>query len=141
MAIMLNPSFNALQIVKSLVGHGSVIRLAFEYDACKVVIPFLIMCFERLNLNTIAYATTIDDARLELGKNMFGMGASIEESFRTLVTRELFLFIFSFACGNPLTWWCIHEGQFLNVGSLAKQILGIPSSQIETEWDFSLVGC
>ncbi len=104
------------------------------------MIPFLIMCFERLNLNTIAYATTIDDAGLELEENMFKMGASIEESFQALVTGELFLFIFSFACGNPLTWWCMHEGQFSNVGFLAKQILRIPSSQIEIEWVFSLVG-
>jgi hypothetical protein len=32
------------------------------------------MCFEQLNLNNIAYATTIDDARLELEENMFGVG-------------------------------------------------------------------
>jgi len=72
------------------------------------------MCFERLNLNIIAYVTTIDDVRLKLEKNMFGVGASIEESFRTLVTRKLFLFRrksnSSFACGDPLTWWCMHEG-------------------------------
>ncbi len=96
MAIMLDPSFNTLQIVKSLVGQGNVIQLAFEYDACKVVSSFLIMCFERLNLNTIAYATTIDDVGLELEENMFGVGASIEESFRALVIRKVFLFIFFF---------------------------------------------
>jgi hypothetical protein len=114
MAIMLDPSFNPLQIVKSLVGHENVIQLTSEYDAYKVTIPLLIMCFERLNLNTIAYATTIDDARLEFEENIFGVGALIGKSFRTLVTRKLFLFrrkfISSFACGDPLTWWCMHEG-------------------------------
>jgi len=39
------------------------------------------MCLEQLNLNTIAYVTTIDDARLEFEKNIFGVGALIEESF------------------------------------------------------------
>jgi hypothetical protein len=34
----------------------------------------------------------------------------------------------------------MHEGQFPNVGFLAKQILGMLSSQIETEWVFSLAG-
>jgi hypothetical protein len=34
----------------------------------------------------------------------------------------------------------MHEGQFLNVGFLAKQIFGILSSQIKTKWAFSLVG-
>jgi hypothetical protein len=54
-----------------------------------------------------------------------------------LIIRKLFLykrlFISSFACGDPLTWWHKHEGQFSNVSFLAKQILGIPRSQIEIE--------
>jgi hypothetical protein len=37
-AIMLDPCFKALRIVESLVGHGNVIILAFEYDA-KIMIP------------------------------------------------------------------------------------------------------
>jgi hypothetical protein len=32
----------------------------------------------------------------------------------------------------------MHEGQFLNVGSLAKQNFGILSSQIKTKWAFSI---
>ncbi len=34
----------------------------------------------------------------------------------------------------------MHEGQFPNVVFFAKQIMGIPSSQIEIKWVFSLVG-
>jgi hypothetical protein len=34
----------------------------------------------------------------------------------------------------------MYEGQLPNVSFLAKQILGIPSSRIETEHAFSLVG-
>ncbi len=34
----------------------------------------------------------------------------------------------------------MHESQIFNVGFLAKQILGIPSSQIEIEQVFTLVG-
>jgi hypothetical protein len=48
------------------------------------------MCFEQLNLNTITYATIIDHVGLELEENMFGVGVSIEESFRTLVTLSCF---------------------------------------------------
>jgi hypothetical protein len=51
---------------------------------------------------------------LELEKNMFGMGASIEESSWALITEELSLFrrlsISSSTCTNLLTWWCMHEG-------------------------------
>jgi hypothetical protein len=50
------------------------------------------------------------------------------------------LFISSFACANPLTWWQMHEGQFLNVGFFAKHILGISGPQIETENVFNFVG-
>jgi hypothetical protein len=28
-------------------------------------------------------------------------------------------------CEDPLTWWKTHEGQFSNVGFLAKQVFGI----------------
>jgi hypothetical protein len=70
--------------------------------------------------------TTIDEVGLELEKNVFDVRASIEESSQALVIGELSLFkrlsIFSTTCANPLTWWCMHEAQFLNVGFLAKQI-------------------
>jgi hypothetical protein len=55
---------------------------------------------------------------------MFGVGTSIEESSRALVTGELSLFkrisIHSFACEDPLAWWWMHKGQFPNVGFFAK---------------------
>jgi len=61
-----------------------------------------------------------------------------------LVIREVSLFrtffIFPFACVDSLAWWRINEGRFPNIGFLVKQILGISSSQIETECVFSLVG-
>jgi hypothetical protein len=50
------------------------------------------------------------------------------------------LSIFSTTCANPLTWWCMHEAQFLNVGFLAKQIFGILGSQIKIKWVFIFVG-
>jgi len=53
MAIMLDPCFKSLHIVKKLVGCGNVIWLAFEYDV-KVVVFVLMVCFDRLNPITIA---------------------------------------------------------------------------------------
>jgi hypothetical protein len=91
MAIMLDPCFKALHIVENLVGCGNAIQLASEYDV-KVVIPLLMVCFGRLNLVVgISAIAAIDVVRLELEKNMFGVGASIEESSQALVTR-IFLF-------------------------------------------------
>ncbi len=41
---------------------------------------------------------------------------------------------------NPLQWWEKHEFKFCAVGFLAKQILGVIGSQIETKHIFPLVG-
>ncbi len=76
--------------------------------------------------------------------DMFGVGAFMEKNSWALIARELFLFwrlaISPPMCVDPFTWWKIHEGQFPNVGILAKQVLGIPRFQIETERVFGLVG-
>jgi hypothetical protein len=45
MVIILDPRFKLLHVVKNLVGHGITIWLVFKYDV-KVVIPFLMMCFD-----------------------------------------------------------------------------------------------
>jgi hypothetical protein len=91
------------------------------------------------------YNLLIDVTRSYLEKNMLGVGISIEESFQALVIKKLCLFrklsIPSFVCVDPLAWWCIHETQFLNVDFLGKNILEIPSSQIEIEHVFNLLGC
>jgi hypothetical protein len=109
MAFMLDPHFKALHVVENLVGHRNVIRLASEYDV-KVVVLLLMLCFDWLNLVAGTSAiSAIDVARLELEENMFGVGASIEKSSRTLITRELSLFrrlsIPSSTCADPLAWW------------------------------------
>ncbi len=68
--------------------------------------------------------------------NMFGIGASIEESLWAWVIIELSLFwrlfIHLFMCVNPLAWWQTHEGQFANVSLITKQFFGIPKFQVET---------
>jgi hypothetical protein len=56
-------------------------------------------------------------------ENMCGVGASIEEFSCKLVIGDVSLFNrlpnFPSACVDPLAWWCIHEGQFSNMISLA----------------------
>ncbi len=93
-------------------GCKNAIKLTSEYDA-KIMISLLMVCFEWLNPNIVRSTTLIDDARLELEQNMFGMGALIEEYFQTLVIRELSLFrrlfISSSTCAYPLNWWHMHE--------------------------------
>ncbi len=71
--------------MENLVGSGDAIWLSFKYDL-KVVIPLLITCFETLN-PTIETCTSFghgDEFKNE--GNMYGVGASFEESFKALVT-------------------------------------------------------
>jgi hypothetical protein len=77
MVIMLDPHFQALHIVKTLVGHGNVIKLAFENDA-KIVIPLLMVCLEWLNLSIVAIVIANDDVRLELEENILGWGPQLK---------------------------------------------------------------
>jgi hypothetical protein len=80
MAIMLDPRFKALRIMANLVGRANAIRLVFEYDV-KVVVPLLMVCFDRLNhVARTTSIVTIDATGPELEDNMFRVGASIEES-------------------------------------------------------------
>ncbi len=116
MAIMLDPHFKSLSIVEDLLGHGNAIRLTIEYDA-KIVIPFLMVCFELLNLIVVYASTAIEVATVvgeEFEENMFGVKALIVESSCALFSRELSLFkklyVLPFACVDPFTWWHIHEG-------------------------------
>ncbi len=92
------------------------------------------MCFDQLNPTANASIAIVDVVRLDLEENMFDVRASIEEFFQVLITRKLFIFrrqsIPSSTCANSLAWWHIHVGQFLNVGFITKEILGISCSQI-----------
>jgi hypothetical protein len=76
------------------------------------------------NVNTFVDVVTIDVVGEEFEKNMFGVGASIEESSCALIIKKLSMFkrlpILPFACVDPLAWWCIHEGQFSDMGFLVK---------------------
>ncbi len=69
---------------------------------------------------------------VEEDNNIFGVGASIEESSCALVVGELSLFRRLFVVlatiDDPLAWWCIHETQFRNVGFLAKKLFEISGS-------------
>ncbi len=88
---------------------------------------------------------SIDGLLIEEAKtNLFNVGASVKCFSHALVIGKLFIFrrlvIPLPMCVDPLVYWKTHEGQFSNVGFLAKQVFGIQRFQIETEFFFSLIG-
>ncbi len=127
-------------------GNGDCICFVSKYDA-NVIIHFLTMVFEAL-LNHIVQTClmTIDGLVVGCngfikGNNIFGVGASMEKSLCALLVWELFYqeVICNFVVyANPLAWWHNHESQFPNIGLFAKQILGIPRSQIGIECVFNI---
>jgi hypothetical protein len=94
LALMLDPHFKSLQVVKSFVGRGNAICFAIEYDV-KEVIPFLMNVFDWMNPIVETIVTPCDEANVQIFKkenNMFGVEASMEEFSWALVITKLFLF-------------------------------------------------
>ncbi len=90
---MLDPHYKSLRVIENYVGCGNAIHLTLEYDL-KEVIPLLMTNFERLNASIQTHVVgPVDGLPIEEEEtNMFGVGASMEESSMALVTRELSLF-------------------------------------------------
>lgn len=76
--------------------------------------------------------------------SLFGAPASITEASKGLLLGELSLFrrlvVEPDTVACPLQWWKEHEKRFPTVGFVARQLLGIPGSQIECERIFSIAG-
>jgi hypothetical protein len=94
LTLILDPYYKSLQIVENYVGFGNTIYFAFKYDL-KEIIPLLMTIFERLNLSIqVKVVASINGLLVEEEEetNMFGVGASMEESSWALVIGELSLF-------------------------------------------------
>jgi hypothetical protein len=106
----------------------------------KDLIPMLVMVFKCLN-PSLKNTSSINTCGNEF---LFGAFASDEKVNESLLKFELSLFwqvvILKDDLKNLLAWWKKHECQYPNVGFLARQILGILGSQIETKCIFSIVG-
>ncbi len=111
-----------------------------EYDQ-QVLMALLVVASKYLNLGNVENLHLLASiANDSLG----GVSFSIEDFCLFLVKPELFLYRCLLMSENDvysfLQWWKDHAKQFPNVSFRACQFLGIPSSQIETEWIFNIVG-
>jgi hypothetical protein len=112
LALMLDPRFKSLRVVENYVGHGACSGLVVKYDV-NSVIPFLMTMFDILNPTVQTCAIKIVGSIVRFGdfiekdNNIFGVGASMEESSCALVIGELSLFkrlfVFLTTCVDPLT--------------------------------------
>jgi hypothetical protein len=139
LALMLDPRFKGLGLVRDYVGGEKVVSIVYEYDNL-VLLPLLMQCYKRLHPTAQSQEpiTPISE------NSIFGAQASAEEVIMEQLKSELSLFrrlhVADGDYDSPLSWWRKHEKEFRNVAFLARQILGIVGSQVEIERIFSITG-
>lgn len=139
LALMLDPRFKGLGLVRDYVGGEKVVSIVFEYDSL-VLLPLLMQCYKRLHPT----AQSQEPITPMSENSIFGAQASAEEVILEQLKSELSLFrrlhVADGDYDSPLAWWRKHEKEFRNVAFLARQILGIVGSQVEIERIFSITG-
>ncbi|KAG0556897.1 hypothetical protein KC19_11G087000 [Ceratodon purpureus] len=145
LALMLDPRYKGLSLVKDYVGRERALQVVAETDA-NALLPSLVTVFKQLNPSSIENAPALSPSSKDSvdDNSLFGSTASNDEAIVGHLKAELSLFrrlhIDPKECENPLAWWKDREVQFPNVGFLARQILGIVGTQVETERIFSVAG-
>jgi hypothetical protein len=132
---MLDPRFKNLRLVFFFVIRKEGVSIVGEYDK-KTIYPTFLKCYHHLHPLT-EFVGCVDQTSDENSSlNIFQQTASTSKPSKELVTKELL--IFKRYQMNPkdikclLRWWGKHEAMFPTIGLLARQILGIVGSQIET---------
>nr|XP_024359895.1 uncharacterized protein LOC112274515 isoform X1 [Physcomitrium patens] len=145
LALMLDPRYKGLSLLKDYVGRDMALAVVAEVDN-RALLPCLVTVFKQLNPSSVENVSALSPTSKDFfdENSLFGSSASHDEAIVGHLKAELSLFrrlrIDSKECENPLAWWKDREVQFPNVGFLARQILGIVGSQVETERIFSIVG-
>lgn len=91
LALMLDPRYKGLKLVSNYVERGHAIRVVLDYNELSIL-PLLMIYFKWLNralCNWASQNTSTDDVE---DNNMFGVGASDEESSLALIKGKLSLF-------------------------------------------------
>jgi hypothetical protein len=137
LSLMLDPRFKSFHLVSSFIGKEQGVAIAKEYDK-KSLYPMLLKCHHHLHHlgeieSSLANIGVDEDCSLDI----FEQIANTSEPTKELVNRELLIFrgyqvdVKEIKC--PLQWWQKHESMFPTMGFLARQILSIVGSHIETE--------
>jgi len=128
LALMLDPCFKCMDVVKAFVGWAKVMEMVAEYDT-KYLMLLLVAIFRLQNPSSI----DLTDALVVADEDSIdGLLTSNEAILQGLLQNELSLFHHLHVKPEhyllPLTWWKSHELQFPNISFVAKQIIGIPGS-------------
>jgi hypothetical protein len=114
--------------------------LGFSGGTTKInLVLLLVVVFKSLNFG---HLQPPPPNPIVLNNPLFDELTSIEEGNESLLKSKLSSFhwivVLEEDLKSLLAWWKTHESQFLNVGFLTKQILGILRSQIKIECIFNI---
>jgi hypothetical protein len=125
LALMLDPHFVCMDVVKVFVGWEKVMEMVVEYDT-KFLMSLMVASFHLQNLgfvDPIIALVVVDE------DSIFSPVTSNEAILQGLLKNELSLFCQLHVKLEhyllPLIWWKSNELQFPNISFVAKQILGL----------------
>ena len=136
-ALMLDPRYRGLSLVKDYVGTRRASQVVAETDQ-NALFPSLVIVFKQLNPSNIDNIQALSPTSKDLvdDNSVFGSTTSYNEAIVSHLKAELSLFrrlhIGLRECKNPLAWWKDRQVQFLNVGFFTQQILRIVGTDIQT---------
>ena len=140
LSLMLDPRYKGLQVIIDYVGREKAMHIVAEYDQL-VLMPLLVKVSRLLNPSLENNLVPTLEATTD---SLFGHTSSTEEASEGMLKSELILFRKLFVPAEkdiaPLAWWRDNAPRFPHVSFLARQILAIPGSQIETQRIFSVAG-
>jgi hypothetical protein len=143
LTMMLDPHYKGLGLVIQNVGRERAFQIANEYDKTTL---FLLLVYAYKFLNPTNVSERVPNFASESFQfTSFYDIMEIDEDMALLVVKGQFTHFkikkgIEEECKDPLAWCKAHEIHYSYVGFVARQILGIVSSQIEGERVFSICG-
>ncbi len=134
LVLILDPSFKNMWLVVNYHGREHASTLVKEYYV-GLFLSLLVQCYKMIMLVVQQVKVWVES--FEVGnKDLFQTSKIDVESMSQIMAWEFDAFChhhvnvenYKFA----LFWWHVHEQRWPLVGSLTQQIIGIPTSQIET---------
>ncbi len=135
---MLDPIFKSVHIMNTYASYENTTILVATYDE-PMLLPLLMKVYKS-SLPFVDEPQTFESLDGGSFRDLFHIINTITNKWIKIVGRELYGYreyhVDANICKCVLIWWQIKEHKFPTIVSLAQQILGILSNQIEIEWIF-----
>lgn len=135
---MLDPIFKSMHIMNTYASYENTTISVAAYDE-PMLLPLLMKVYKS-SLPFVNEPQTFESLNGGSFRDLFHIINTTTNTWIKIVGRELYGYceyhVDANICKCVLIWWQIKEHKFPTIVSLAQQILGILSNQIEIEWIF-----